>query len=257
MMRDSFYVGWAGNWSPRVVTIHMPSRPELAGLRLLFVTDIHMGDGRNPERQMDSLFARIAAVDADIILWGGDYAEGKWHKHVMKWICALHPRLGQYGVTGNNDHDMRHRRHQIPDGFELLVNEVAQVPVGDASLAIMGVDGVRETASDFGILLPEREKQLRILLSHSPLALHCMPNDPALWPELILCGHTHGGQFNLFGLTPYSIGYERANKHRHFYLNGQHQIGHAQLIVSNGIGTSKLPLRVGAPPELHLVIFTN
>jgi len=88
----------------------------------------------------------------------------------------------------------------------------------------------------------------RILLSHFPVKPDCEA-------DLMLSGHTHGGQFNFLGITPYTIGFE------HSYgiegISGMNRIGNMPLLVSKGIGVSKLPLRIGTRPQVLLVKFAG
>ena len=70
----------------------------------------------------------------------------------------------------------------------------------------------------------------------------------------MLSGHTHAGQFNLLGLTPYSVGFER--RFRHLAIRGLHRVGDMHLLVGSGIGVSRLPLRIGASPRIYLMEFT-
>ncbi|MCQ2437587.1 MAG: hypothetical protein MJ099_04250, partial [Clostridia bacterium] len=89
-----------------------------------------------------------------------------------------------------------------------------------------------------------------VLLSHYPiLPKHCSPN-------LMLSGHTHGGQFNCLGLTPYSIGFEQLGKKRHLAparIAGLAEMGETTLLVSKGLGMSRIPLRVCVRREVHLI----
>ena len=97
---------------------------------------------------------------------------------------------------------------------------------------------------------PDGRARCRILLSHYPV----LPDER---PDLMLCGHTHGGQFNLLGLTPFAIGFERlvSRKPHARYIAGLHKQGGTQVLVTKGIGASRIPLRVGVRPEICLIRF--
>ena len=91
----------------------------------------------------------------------------------------------------------------------------------------------------------------RVLMLHEPCAVR-----PA--PDLTLSGHTHGGQFNCLGFTPYSIGFERlfGRRIRPVAVAGlSEQPDGSKLLVSKGIGASRIPLRVGVRPEIELIGF--
>ena len=93
----------------------------------------------------------------------------------------------------------------------------------------------------------------RILLSHYPILPDC-----ACPPDLMLSGHTHGGQFNLLGLTPYAIGFERIGRLGYLapvMVSGFERFGRTALLVGKGIGASRIPLRVGVRPEIYRIVF--
>ncbi len=261
MNRDELYFSLTTLRMPHVVTLseRTSSVPiGLSGLRALFVTDLHMGSALAPRWYMDRLFNKLADLKPDLVLWGGDYAEGDYHREALYRMARLEAPLGVFAVLGNND--QRAYRSGLFDGADLvtLVNDARRVPVLGGSLYIIGIDEPREGAPDLSVLdEPKQPGEYRVLLSHSPLALAALPDSLRHPPDLILCGHTHGGQLNMFGLTPYTVGYEREFGRKHFHVSGDHRLGSARLIVSNGIGTSLVPLRIGAPPQVHLVKFTS
>ena len=118
-------------------------------------------------------------------------------------------------------------------------------------LIVAGIDELKHGAPAFAGAYPAAaEGRYRILLSHFPM----LPEDA---PELVLSGHTHGGQFTVMGLTPYAVGFEpRAHEcgMRHV-IAGLHWQGDARLLVSKGIGASRIPLRIGVRPEVNLLRF--
>jgi len=88
-----------------------------------------------------------------------------------------------------------------------------------------------------------------ILLVHQPDLVPYEKNEKI---DLAFCGHTHGGQINLFGWSPFvpsSYGYR--------FREGVVQEGNTTMIITRGIGTVILPIRLGAPPEIVLVTFMS
>lgn len=219
----------------------------MQGLNALFISDVHL---RRPvkDEQLQALMALIRTQKADMILFGGDYAEtADQHERFFKALSGVQARLGIYGVMGNND------REAFPDteafralasggGMKLLINESLTLENG---LCIGGCDdhkrGNPRTKDLFG------GAAYRILISHFPVKPDCDA-------ELMLSGHTHGGQFNFLGITPYSAGFEFA--YRMMAISGLRPLGNGKLLVSEGIGVSRLPLRMGVKPRIHLVKFT-
>ena len=235
----------------------IPGAPDfMRGLRALFVSDIH-ADRRTSDDDMARFAARLAEARPDIAFWGGDFADSRdGAARLIEHLSALCPRLGSFAVPGNNDREAWPelgdlRRALARSGVRLLVNESAPVSANGGSIVVAGVDEYRHGCPDASGLYPTEASGAcyRVLLSHFPVM-------PAAMPDLMLSGHTHGGQFNLFGVTPYTIGFERLYGHRASrFISGQHEYRGAQVIVSKGIGASRLPLRIGVRPEAELLRF--
>ncbi|MBR1821007.1 MAG: hypothetical protein IJ769_05225, partial [Clostridia bacterium] len=206
-----------------------------------------------------ALMDKIEALAPDLLLLGGDYADrASDAARLFEAIKGLTPpRLGCYGVVGNNDVEAWSdlsalRRAMAAANCRLLVNESVQIPLGGCTLIIGGVDERKFGAPRARGLYPTRPEAgvYRVLLSHYP----CMPD---LTPDLMLSGHTHGGQFNLLGFTPFTIGFERILRHgmRSLAVSGLHEIGGMRLMVSKGVGASRLQWRLGVRSEINLIEF--
>ena len=220
----------------------------MQGLNALFVSDVHL---RRPVAvdKLDALMGLISAQKADMILFGGDYAESSdQHRRFFQALSGVQARLGIYGVMGNND------REAFPDieafrslaakgGMRLLVNESLTLESG---LSVGGCDDHKHGNPITKDLFSGGA--YRILISHFPVKPDCDA-------ELMLSGHTHGGQFNFLGITPYSIGFE--HRYRMESVSGLQPLNKGKLLVSEGIGVSRLPLRLGVKPKIHLLKFTS
>lgn len=252
------YFGFCGDLRCDVKETRIPGAPTfMKGLRVLFVSDVH-ATARTKAEDIAALAEKLAGVNADIILLGGDYADENEHAvRLLKGLGRLSAPLGVYAVAGNND---REAFENIADlrglmgalGFHLLVNEAVTLRLKGGRLIVAGVDEYRYGNPDATGLYPAKadDNVYRLLLSHYPRAIEPMP-------DLMLSGHTHGGQFNAFGLNPYTIGFERVIHHRRAsrYIEGLHRYRDSWMLVSKGIGASKLPLRIGVAPEVDLIVF--
>ncbi|MBE5808314.1 MAG: hypothetical protein E7317_08240 [Clostridiales bacterium] len=242
----------AGRISPQVRTARIDGAPpRLCGKRLLFVTDIHM----RREMDADALVGLMAAQRADCILFGGDFADT--HEQAVRLFTALarlRAPMGMYACPGNNDPEAFEGIGALRDalgkaGCTLLVNESTHAD----GLTIAGLDeykhGVPDPARLFG-----KGDGFRVLLSHYPVH-YAFPEEER--PRLQLCGHTHGGQFRLLGLTPYSIGFECLQLKklgvRIHHVEGWRNVEGTDMLVSKGIGMSRIPLRVGVGCEIHVI----
>ena len=236
--------------APRLERVTIGGAPEwLCGTRMLFVCDVHLRRLVSDAR-LEALIDQLVATEADMLLLGGDYAESP--RDCTRFFEALRRArfpMGSFAVPGNNDFRSlpQLRAGAAAAGVTLLMNESRRVRLPGGTLEIGGCDehkyGSPRTAGLFA-----DDGAYRILLSHYPA-----PPDCAC--ELMLSGHTHAGQLNLFGITPYSIGIER--EFRLMAVRGLHRIGDMRLFVGNGIGVSEFPLRVGAEARITLVEFGN
>lgn len=232
-----------------VVPVKIKGSPAfLHGLKALFVSDVHLRPGVK-DAALQALMNQMAMQQADLLLLGGDYAEtDEQCDRFFRELARLHFPLGIYASPGNND----------PRGTQTLEAMMAQakavllknrsicLDLPGGRLQIGGCDDYKYGSPVTKGLFSAESADYRILLSHHPILPECEC-------ELMLSGHTHGGQFNLLGLTPYSIGFEY--KFRLQAVTGLHRFGEMQMAVCNGIGVSKLPLRIGAKPQILLLEF--
>lgn len=255
--RPDLYLGRSGRLECAVARREIAAPPFMRGLKAALVCDIHALP-RTRDADMRALAEKISGLGADLLLLGGDYADRRADaERLFAALAAVKPRLGGYGVLGNNDAEAWNdgnglRALMQGAGFHLLVNESVRLDVNGGALIIAGVDEHKYGAPRARGLFPEAPapNRYRLLLSHYP----CMPD--AL-PDLMLSGHTHGGQFNCLGLTPFSIGFERLF-HRNMQslaASGLHEVRGVRLLVSKGIGASRLQVRVGVRPEIDLITF--
>lgn len=250
--RPDLYLAPATRIDVPIRELTVPAPAEWHGRTALFVSDIHLRNGMDAKR----LTERMNAVQADLILLGGDYADTRSEAlRLFHAFRRLHAPLGIFAVCGNNDVEAFGSHEALSEalssfGARLLVNQSQPVD----GVWIGGADECRYGAPDYTNLFPQEvPSQRRILLSHYPLHNGLTQAHPAL----MLSGHTHGGQFNAFGLTPYSIGFESFGKNARppVLVSGAKRFDETLLLVSKGVGGSRIPLRVGVRPEMHRISF--
>lgn len=252
----------------------LPAPEGLRGLKIAFISDIHAANYRKPA-SLRPLVDQVASLKADMILWGGDFAESLGYQRAFfPMLAELKPPLGSFAVMGNNDREcfggsfplMRSLAQRA--GIRLLINEEAAVPVGQSRILIAGLDEWKYGLPNAkGMYKGAREGDLRIMLSHYPHTADKAVVQAALPPHLFLSGHTHGGQMQAFGFSCYTLGYgyKYARRSRHFYVSGWREFAEKlpgggktamHMLVSNGIGESLMPLRIGSPRQIHLIELT-
>lgn len=225
---------------------------DLDGLRIAQVTDIHYGPffGRAElERAVamaNECKPHVTVVTGDMITRRGDDLEG-----CLAVLRGLKADAGVWGCHGNHEEYAKVMEKAkllgAKQGLRFLRGEAAALRFGQATLNLAGDDYQHMGADmlpDAGELL--KAGALNVLLQHNPQAF---PRAAALGFDVMLAGHTHGGQINLgvFG--------ENLNIARMFtpYVRGEYQRDGKLLYVSSGLGTVAVPIRLGAPPEVTVI----
>lgn len=241
-------------------TLTSPDLPQSIGqLRIVYATDIHKG-GLYTSTRVSSLISHINACNADIVLLGGDYAdESQGAVEFFRQMPAIHARYGVFAVLGNHDRTLPEanvttiRSVMLSAGVTPLVNAVSRVQIGTGSIYIAGIDDVHNGRPDLkGVAAQLSASDYVIFLCHSPAvipdALRAVDKDGRKdWFDLGLFGHTHGGQIALLGPML------KADQVPRQYLKGWFQHNRADLLVSRGVGTTGVPLRLFCTPQIHLI----
>ncbi len=206
---------------------------------MFFISDIH-------KRTIHPSLIKKAKGKVSAVVIGGDLLErGVSFKKVKKNLLLL-KELGEvYFVWGNNDYEVKEERlirlfEEV--GINQLRNEKREWGVG-SGVYLAGVDDLNMVKDDLKQVLQKKEDEdYSILISHDPRIVHKLPENHPF--SLLLSGHTHGGQIRIFGFGPYEKG------------RWYHSEGFSRLI-SNGYGTTKLSLRLGAPAECHIITISK
>ena len=249
------YAGW---FEPRrlvvrEVEISPPHWPEaLDGLRLGLASDLHAGV---PHAGLDAV-ARVAdtlnAQGPDVHLLLGDYLDSSQilRRHlapqaVAEQLGRLRAPRGTFAVMGN--HDWRHsgdRMWRALDAHGIAVLEDDAVDLG--GFWVVGLADLRFRAPDIpGALAQVPQGEPVIVLSHDPDSFPRIPSRVSL----TLSGHTHGGQVAI----PLVRRPLLPSHHGERYARGHIVEGGRHLYVTHGVGTSGLPVRLNAPPEVVIL----
>jgi predicted MPP superfamily phosphohydrolase len=244
-----------------------------AGLRLRIaaLADLHAGAPLMTLERVARIVTATNALQPDIVVLLGDYGPVSRFVpqpyppgQVAQILARIEARWGRFAIAGNHDWwgDARamERESGRPEwlraleqqGLAVLQNEAIRHPGGfwiaglDSQIAFLpkrgwpsyGAHDLRATLAQVSDRAP------LLMLAHEPDIFAEMPARAAL----TLCGHTHGGQLRLFGWSP-----RVPSRYGNRYAYGHVREAGRDLIVSGGLGTSKLPLRFGVPPEITVV----
>jgi uncharacterized protein len=208
----------------------------LGALTIFFISDIH-------RRSVSTDIIARAQGRADIVIIGGDLAEkGVKLERVKENLVQLASIAPVYFVWGNNDYELDRRKvKELMKEVGVKILDNSWVILDDSQgerLTLTGVDDFAVGNADLDEALAGAGSSFRILVSHNPEVASLLKEEHYI--SLVLSGHTHGGQIRLLGYSPYKKG-------------GIHKLANTTLFVSNGYGTTALPLRLGAEAQTHLI----
>lgn len=219
--------------------------PALDGLRVGLITDVHHSatvSGEDVTRAVETL----GAASPDLIVLGGDYVTYGDRRYVQPVAERLAPlagaRLGSFAVLGNHDDDRDMPAALAARGFTVLKDQRTTITVRGDRLDIAGIRFWTRSARDIARVLSGRG-ETTLLLAHDPRRL---TQAAELDVQLVLSGHTHGGQVLLPGVG--------AIAGRKFpVLSGPARKDNTALFVSRGVGTVYVPVRFNCPPEVAVL----
>lgn len=248
------------------VTFTSPDLPDaFDGYRILHLSDLHIGSWHGNKEALQHAIRLCNAQQADLAVFTGDMVNSRADemKEYMPILSQLRAKDGIYSVLGNHDYatyaswsseaerlasidSLIARQEQT--GWHMLRNEHIKLYRRNDSIALVGVENSGNPPfpdkGDLPKALKGTEGMYKVLLSHDPTHWRrdVLPQTDI---QLMLAGHTHDMQFNLFGFSA----------SRFFYPehNGLYKEGERGLYVNIGLGYVLFPMRVGAWPEITVI----
>ena len=238
----------------RRTEVELPGMPEDAGpVRIAFLSDIHVSAFDMPPTRLARIVRQVNALHPDVVLIGGDMLSQYFlaprrysAEQAIAPLEGLSAPLGVFAVPGNHDYttDMpglarAMRRHHV----KLLVDSVVQA----GPLLIGGLDDLRFGRVDLAGVARRMSAVPggRIILTHEPDVFPQVPRGIGL----TLAGHTHCGQAVLpWGYAPITM-----SRYGQRYACGRVDEDGKVLVTTAGLGTSGVPVRLFAPPDLWLI----
>ncbi|MGA9117304.1 MAG: metallophosphoesterase [Bacteroidota bacterium] len=240
---------------PEVVRLEIPIpglAPSLDGFRIAQFSDLHVGPTIK-RSHVEEVVGRVNRLEADCVVFTGDLVDGSvsWLREDTAPLGDLRARAGLFFVTGNHDYysgveEWVAEAERL--GFTVLLNSHQVIRRGDAGIVMAGITDW--SGGDFhplhvsdpeGAFRGAPEGMPRILLAHQPRSV--VPAARAGF-DLMLAGHTHGGQF-----FPWNFLASLSQP----YVRGLHRHGEGWVYVNRGTGYWGPPLRIGVPPEITLI----
>ena len=250
-------VRYAGVGRVRDYDISSPDVPAaFDGYRIAFASDFHL-ESRFKQRQLHGTVKALQALAPDVLMLGGDYQEGcEYVEPLLAEIARVMPPDGIYAVLGNNDYERcTDLIRSTMEQYDIhLLEEAADTICKEGScIVVWGTNPYAGRYPTAMIRAKTRNSELItqdsyvILLTHTP---DYVDDAGIANADLALAGHTHGGQVTFFGLyAPIT-----ASKYGMRYRTGMKRSRTGiPIIIFNGLGTSRYPIRLFAPTDIVIV----
>lgn len=230
-----------------------PRRPDAgatetsAATRLVQLSDLHL---KKIGRLEEQILSALNQHPPDLLLVTGDAFDTSRGVDVFaEFLAACPTSTTILGILGNWEYRSGIAPQQVARIYEqhagrLLVNESLTVDTAGGSLRVTGLDDLVGGRPQAEVAHPAERNEPHLLLAHCPGQRDQLGPHAHEEVDLILSGHTHGGQVSPFGvalLTPGGSG---------SYIRGWYEGGGPPMYVSRGLGMSTLPIRLGVTPEL-------
>ena len=233
-------------------SISFPDLPRaFDGYRILHLSDTHL----DCLPELAAVASRlITGIEVDLLALTGDI-HGRQRAPLAdstgplaELIGAVRVKDRHLAILGNHDHWTDAKL--ITDLFRaenirVLVNEGTRVDLKRESFWLAGVDDTMVGLEDLPLALAgSRDHEFKLLLAHNPMILRRAARASV---DLVLSGHTHGGQ------VTWRSEKSRSGRPRRRMLRGLGRRGNTQIYVTRGLGTVVLPIRYGCPPEISVL----
>lgn len=226
-------------------------------LKIVQISDLHIEKFGIRER---SLIHKVNHLKPDIILNTGDYVNSRvgWNTS-MKVVSQLKAKKGQYSILGNTDTyfgseteivDWLKKAGVVP----MIVGNMKINFDNGASLTLVGMSDKYSSAALYGDRQVVPMAFQGVLLNEPKILMIHDPDDAKVKaiaeykPQLVVAGHTHGGQFGIDFIRQYSEYAERSE-----FMAGKFRVNGFPLYVNRGIGMKTLNLRFLCRPEITVI----
>lgn len=226
-------------------------------LRVIQLTDLHL---QKLNAQLKSVAEAINLLKPDLIVFTGDSVDEAKKLYVLdEFLKLIDKSIIKTAILGNWEYwgkvnllDLKaiYNAHNC----DLLVNESVQYFIKNHTISISGVDDlIAGNANITSTFKNYKKSDYHLILNHCPACTSeiIKQSEKEYKADFILSGHTHGGQFNLFGFAPF------LPQGCGPYISGWYRESDTALYVSKGIGTSVIPARFMARAEYTMFHLKN
>lgn len=241
----TFLFFWSFFIEPHLLVVKHYKVESLKGTKIVFVSDFHIS--KWDKGRLERVVRLINKQKPNLVLSGGDFIKGHDGKNTLpiEEQAEILKQIEAPVITVLGNHDGWYDKKRVREALQntgIFVLSNSDIKVNDTCIA--GVEDIQTGVPDINKALKETSGK-RVLISHSPDIYYDVKEDV----DLILAGHTHGGQVSLpiigAPVVPSEYGSKMARREIKETQN--------RMIITKGIGTSILPIRFGAVPEIIVI----
>lgn len=233
------------------------------GTTLLYISDLNIR-GATDAASCERLMRKLSALSPDLLVLGGDYSSGNLidvlnqsrgdgSTHAVDFIKSLanfHTTYGKFAVLGEMDYASELAPAFTMANVQLLQDSGAFIERDGAKLSLVGLKDVSASATNYAAIARNfRSNECVLVLAHNPLAYTRIRmaegKGGGTWADLVLSGHTLGGQIRLFGRTLRPFTEEESRRVAGWYYSDD-----LPTLVSQGLGCRDVKLRLGTSSEV-------
>ncbi len=254
----ALYAGGVSRHELRVEehTLHLDRLPDVfRGMRIVQISDIHYAEYTEPFFLRD-VVRRVNQLRPDMVLLTGDFVSfspmplsfARRHAPGCAAILSGIECPLRYASLGNHDYVVGADFVAGPlreNGIPVLMNSSVALERGGQRIWLAGLGSACTNDADLNAIPGSTNREPILLMAHEP---DILPDVAKHNVDLMLSGHTHGGQVRIPFLPPLVL--PDLGK---IYIEGQFRLGRTQLYVNRGIGAVGLPFRFRCPPEITVL----
>lgn len=253
----------------RPAEIYLADLPRaFEGTKILYISDLKLQSAEDANHAKQ-LMTRLAQLNPDILLLGGDYCANSiletlngaataglpdYAADFIAFLKNFRAPMGKFAVAGDDDLDLYALAAAFQEaGVQCLSDSMAEIEKDGAKIAIAGLsDGNLGKNGSASLSKGFSESDCVIVAAHNPASYVNIRVNEAKgggnWADLVLSGHTLGGQMNVFGRTLRDFSEEERRT-----LAGWHYANDLPLLVSQGLGCEDIKLRLNSESQVHLI----
>lgn len=236
--------------------VRLDGKADISDIRIVMISDLHLG-AIGSEDRLETIVDEINALEPDVVCIAGDFFDTDFMSiqdpdAALGTLRKLRPTYGTYACLGNHDGGQTHKQmvafleeaniHLLSEAYTLIDNRL--VLVGRLDGSPIGGYGEQARQEQCPVVEGEDPQLPVIVMDHNPANIAQYTHEA----DLILCGHTHQGQVfpgNLITNLMYAVDYGYYQKNE----DSPH------VIVTSGVGTWGMPMRVGTNSEIVTIRF--